>query len=136
MNEMREELIAPCGMNCRLCRSYQREKNQCNGCRSDIGYKAKNCSSCIIRNCPVIQSNKSEFCFECDKFPCQRLKQLDIRYQTKYHMSMIENLENIKQYGIDKFLENEKIRWTCKECGNIVCVHKFICIACKTPYIK
>jgi len=89
-----------------------------------------------MNDCPVTQSNKSGFCFECDKFPCQRLKQLDIRYQTKYHMSMIENLERIKQYGIDKFLQNEEIRWTCKECDNIVCVHKFICNVCKTPYIK
>lgn len=35
-------------------------------------------------------------------------------------MSMIENLEQIRQYGIDKFLKNEEIIWTCKECGNIV----------------
>lgn len=136
MSEITKELIAPCGMNCRLCRAYQREKSQCKGCRSEIGYKANSCSSCIIRNCPVIKSNKSGFCFECSKFPCLRLKQLDKRYQTKYYMSMIENLEYIKQYDIDEFLQNEEIKWTCKKCGNIVCVHKFICLVCETSYIK
>lgn len=135
MIEMVKEFIAPCGMNCRLCMAYQRDKNQCKGCWSDIGYKAKSCSSCIIKNCSVIQNNKSKFCFECDKFPCQRLKQLDKRYRTKYHMSMIENLEYIKQYGINAFLQNEETKWTCKECGSIVCVHKFICLDCKTPFI-
>lgn len=135
MNEMRDECIAPCGMNCRLCMAYQREKNRCKGCQSesDIKYKTKGSTSCIIKNCPVIQGNKSGFCFECDKFPCQRLKQLDKRYRTKYLMSMLENLEYIKQSGMDAFLRNEEIRWTCLECGNIVCVHKLICLVCKTP---
>ena len=138
MNEMREEFIAPCGMNCRLCMANQREKNQCKGCRneSDIGYKTKSCTNCIIKNCPVIKSNKTGFCFECDKFPCQRLKQLDKRYRTNYLMSMLGNLEHIKQSGMDAFLQNEEFRWTCKECGNIVCVHKLICLVCKTPYMK
>ena len=26
---------------------------------------------------------------------------------------MLENLEHLKQYGMDNFLQNEKIRWTC-----------------------
>ena len=134
MSEMKVELIAPCGMNCRLCMAYQREKNQCKGCRSDVGYKSKSCSSCIIRNCTIIASNKSGVCFECDDFPCQKIKQLDKRYKTKYYMSMIENLEYIKKYGIDQFLHNEKIKWTCKECGGIICVHKHTCLVCKQPY--
>lgn len=134
MNEMSVEFIAPCGMNCRICEAYQREKNQCKGCRSDRGYKAKSCSRCLIRNCTVIKSNKTSFCFECDQFPCQKLKQLDKRYRTKYYMSMIENLECIKQYGINEFLQNEKIKWACKECGGIICVHKHTCSVCKKTY--
>jgi len=108
MKEMREVLIASCGMNCRLCIANQREKNRCQGCRNepDIQYKT-------IKNCPVILSNKAGFCFDCHKVLCQRLKQLDKRYRGKYHMSMLENLEHLKQYGMDNFLQNEKIRWTC-----------------------
>ncbi|WP_443112482.1 DUF3795 domain-containing protein [Dehalobacter sp. DCM] len=135
---MKEELIAPCGMNCRICLGYQREKNQCKGCRSDIDNKCKTKGrvSCIIKNCSIIQSNESGFCIECNKFPCRRLKQLDQRYRTKYHMSMLENLEHIKQYGMDSFLRNEETRWTCKECGNFVCVHRVFCLVCKTPYME
>jgi hypothetical protein len=136
MNEMSAELIAPCGMNCRLCMAYQREKNRCKGCRSDscIAYKTR--SGCIIKNCPVIQNNDSGLCYECDKFPCQRLKQLDKRYRTKYHMSMIENLENIKKHGLDAFLQQEAKRWACSECGSIVCVHKEACPKCKSVYVR
>jgi len=132
MNRMKEELIAPCGMNCRICLGYQREKNQCKGCRSETKGRVR----CIIKNCSIIQSNESGFCFECDKFPCRRVKQLDERYRTKHHMSMLENLEHIKRYGIDSFLRNEETKWTCKECGNIVCVHRVFCLVCKTPYME
>ncbi|WP_410510436.1 hypothetical protein RSJ42_07660 [Methanosarcina hadiensis] len=45
-------------------------------------------------------------------------------------MSMIENLENIKRLGMEEFLRNEKIRWTCTECGGTICVHKGYCYYC------
>ena len=43
MSEMHPDLVAPCGMNCRLCHAYQREMNHCNGCRNelDIAYRIK-----------------------------------------------------------------------------------------------
>jgi hypothetical protein len=28
-----KELIAPCGMNCAICKAYLRQRNPCNGCR-------------------------------------------------------------------------------------------------------
>jgi hypothetical protein len=43
-------------------------------------------------------------------------------------MSMIENLENIKQNGMKEFLKNEEARWACIECGNIVSVHKMLAL--------
>lgn len=136
MNEMISELIAPCGMNCRLCLAYQREKKQCKGCNNDIASKSNSCLNCIIKNCSVIQNNMSGFCYECEKFPCLRLKQLDKRYMTKYNMSMIENLEAIKIYGMEMFLQREEKRWTCSECGRILCVHRCVCPTCKSAYTK
>lgn len=134
---MKKELIAPCGMNCRLCVGYQREKNKCKGCRNeiDIRYVTKGSVSCIIKNCTEIKKSKSGFCYECEKMPCARLKQLDKRYKTKYHMSMLENLLNIKEKGIDKFLEDEEMRWKCPNCGNIVSVHRAVCMNCNNIYI-
>jgi len=96
MSEMRSDLVAPCGMNCRLCYAYQREKNHCEG------------------------------------FPCLRMKQLDKRYRTKYHMSMIENLQMIEQNGMNAFLQQQGQRWTCPACGSIICVHKAACLDCKS----
>jgi hypothetical protein len=71
-----------------------------------------------------------KYCFGCDNFPCVRLKHLDKRYRTKYGMSMIGNLENIREFGIRQFTRNEKGRWTCPQCGEMICVHKPQCISC------
>jgi len=127
-------LIAPCGMDCALCRAYQREKKSCKGCNGDDLAKPAYCFRCVIRNCEVIQGNTSGFCYECDRYPCKRLRQLDARYRSKYHMSMIQNLKQIKENGIDVFLQQELKRWSCQECGSIICVHNGICPRCKTQY--
>jgi hypothetical protein len=124
-------LIAPCGLNCELCMAYQREKNRCSGCRGSDEDKRVSCLRCVIITC---RKPRREFCFECDEFPCRRLKNLDKRYRTKYRMSMIENLMFIKTSGIGMFLENEKARWTCKNCGGTICVHRGICFACGTKW--
>ncbi len=46
-------------------------------------------------------------------------------------MSMIENLGNIKNLGIRKFLINENIKWICTNCGGIICVHNGQCSSCE-----
>lgn len=131
MSEMKADLIAPCGMNCRLCLAYQREKKHCPGCRGDDAGKSASCVSCIIKNCTVIQSNQSGFCYQCEKYPCLRLRQLDKRYRTKYRMSMLKNLEKIKEDGLDQFLQQEEERWKCPSCGGTLCVHRMPCPSCK-----
>ncbi|MBN2747249.1 MAG: hypothetical protein JXR34_11035 [Bacteroidales bacterium] len=74
-----------------------------------------------------------KFCSdECEKYPCKRLKNLDKRYRTKYGMSMLDNLENIKSLGIEKFVELEQERWRCSNCGELLCVHRTSCLKCGT----
>ena len=125
------ELIAPCGMNCRLCYAYMREKNSCPGCRSDDTYKSKSCVTCRIKNCDKLLESSIQYCFSCKDFPCARLRQLDKRYRTKYAMSMIDNLNTIKALGIREFIKNQKERWACLQCGAILCVHRPQCPSCE-----
>jgi hypothetical protein len=122
-------LIAPCGMNCCICAAYLRKRNKCPGCRID-GNKPVTRVICKIKTCETFVKNKLTFCFECESFPCNNLKHLDKRYRTKYSMSMVENLENIRKLGIEEFLRDEKIRWTCTECNGTICVHKGNCYNC------
>jgi predicted amidophosphoribosyltransferase len=45
---------------------------------------------------------------------------------------MIDNLNFIKENGMDRFLENEQKRWTCDVCGSGISVHRDFCLNCKT----
>jgi len=55
---------------------------------------------------------------------------LDKRYRTKYHMSMIENLDYIKEFGMENFLTNEGAKWNCAKCGGAICCHNGLCLNC------
>jgi hypothetical protein len=129
--KFKKALIAPCGMNCGTCIAYLREKNRCPGCRIFYADKAVSVKRCIIQNCSCLEKTKSKFCYECGKFPCQRMKQLDKRYRTKYRTSFIENLLLIKENGIKDFLDFESGRRTCPDCGAILSVHRPFCLECK-----
>jgi ribosomal protein L37E len=45
-------------------------------------------------------------------------------------MSMIENLATIKKIGIEEFVKEENKRWSCRQCGELLCVHKPECSCC------
>ena len=86
---------------------------------------------CRIRNCEQIVDGKIKYCSDsCGRFPCARLKQLDKRYRTKYGMSMIDNLKMINEFGIRHFIRYEKEKWLCPECGEMICVHRPVCLSC------
>lgn len=138
---MIEKLIAPCGMNCRLCISYQAMRNDLN----KQGFHKKYCPGCIPRGencthmgdqCELLGKGSVRFCFECKDFPCKRLKALDKRYRTKYHMSMIENLKFIQENGMEVFLEKEQTTWHCTKCNNIICCHNGLCMNCNLDTLR
>ena len=124
--------IAPCGMNCSTCLAYLRTKNTCGGCRESDEAIWPSCLKCIVRSCEHLEKTESKFCYECQKFPCRRIKQLDKRYRTRYHVSFIENLLIIKNNGLEKFIQTETEKWRCPSCGGTICVHRWGCLKCKT----
>ncbi|MBP8016548.1 DUF3795 domain-containing protein [Candidatus Gracilibacteria bacterium] len=128
--EILTKQIAPCGANCTICMAYLKKTKSCHGCREDNINKPFHCIRCKIKNCEELKNNSFDFCFECSKFPCKRMKQLDNRYRTNYNYSMIDNLENIKKIGIGKFIEEEKSKWICSKCCGIISVHRGYCSDC------
>lgn len=102
-------------MNYGLCIGYLRDKKPCGGCfKIDDENKPKACRSCKIVNCDLLAETESGFCYDCVKYPCTRLKNLDKRYRKNYGMSMIDNLANIKDnaledFFIDRMDQNEEI---------------------------
>jgi len=133
MNE--ENLIAPCGMNCRLCVAFQARELDIN----KQGFHRTYCPGCIPRGehclhmadrCEKVGKGLVRFCIECEDYPCKRLKSLDKRYRDKYHMSMIENLDSIRENGVDEFLRRQEEKWRCPTCGGTICCHNGLCLAC------
>ncbi len=138
---MNEELIAPCGMNCAVCSGYLAFANDvrskgirmpyCRGCRA----RDKICAF-LKKRCAMLMEGKVKYCYECPDFPCENLKHLDASYRKKFRMSMIENLEFIKEHGIAKLLERETDKWKCPECGEMICCHNGICFNCGVEKLK
>lgn len=139
--KMEEKLIAPCGMNCGLCVSYLAMKHDlnkkgfskryCPGCRP----RGKNCTF-MKKSCDLLGKGLVQFCFLCANYPCKRLRDLDHRYNSRYHMSMLENLRFIKDNGMDSFLEKEKTKWCCPECGATICCHNGLCLNCNLHILR
>lgn len=140
-SKMSQELIAPCGMNCSLCIAFQAQKYDLD----KQGFKRKYCPGCLPRgkncmhmkeSCAIIGKGQVRFCYECVDFPCKRLKALDKRYRTKYHMSMIDNLRSISKKGMKAFLAGEEARWRCSTCGEGICCHNGLCLHCDLDKLR
>ena len=132
--------IAPCGVICDICLGFQRTKNKCVGCYN-TGNKPYHCTVCSIKSCAKKKGNEKLLCYDCTKFPCRRIKDLDKRYTLKYGESPIQNLNRIKEQGLDLFIDIEKEKWKCNKCGKLLCVHREICLICGNknvyfPYMK
>ncbi|HIH02250.1 TPA: DUF3795 domain-containing protein [Thermoplasmata archaeon] len=132
---MERHLVAPCGMNCNICAGYLASKHDvkakgirlmyCIGCRP----RDKNCAF-LKRGCELLRKGKVEYCYECDDFPCDRLSAMDKRYREDFRMSEIENLEYIRDHGIEGFLRAEEYKWRCPRCGGVTSCHNGICFEC------
>ena len=128
-------MAAPCGIYCGACRQYLLEKKNllekrgyktgCKGCR----IRNKNCAF-IRRDCLKLKKNEIEFCYECEKFPCQKLKNIDKKYREKFCVDMIQNLKRIKAIGTEMWLKEQEKLYMCPECGGEICVHDAECYDC------
>lgn len=134
-------LIAPCGMNCALCSGYLALKNNarnkgikmiaCAGCRP----RDKKCAF-LKEKCAKLAKGEVTFCYECTSFPCHSLKTIDERYKARYRMSMIENLNYIKENGLAKFIENQERTWKCPNCGEFISCHNGLCFKCDLERLR
>lgn len=128
-------MAAPCGIYCGFCRQYLVLKKNlleekgfkmgCKGCR----IRNKNCAF-IRRDCPALRKKELEFCYECDKFPCQNLKKISNTYTERYSLSLIENLKRMKEVGVDTWLQEQEELYTCPKCGGEICIHDEECYDC------
>ena len=125
-------LVAPCGIYCALCLAYhgytmsgKRRKHVCTGCR----VYDKTCAF-LKRDCELLRDGSVEYCYMCEEFPCDNLRRLDERYRKKYDTSLIGNLLEIRDKGLESFITVQLERYTCPECGETICMHTYKCYNC------
>ena len=137
MAEFREEMIAPCGLDCSVCLLAHWGEKPCRGCMGPDEYKPAHCAEvCGIIRCEKRLENGYRFCCACPDYPCEAFPALEERYLTQYPLveSTAENLKCIKDEGMEAFLKKEEEKWTCKACGGIISVHTGQCTACHAQY--
>ncbi|WP_455684939.1 DUF3795 domain-containing protein [Thomasclavelia sp.] len=126
------KMLASCGMNCIVCYKHlitKKYAKKCNGCKYDDETLPEHCRKCKIKDCA--KSKHLEYCFQCEEYPCKRIKNLDKSYVQKYKTSLIDNGLFIKEKGIVVFLEHEKKKWACLDCNGIISLHDRFCSECK-----
>ena len=103
------ETIACCGIDCGLCpRFYTKGSSVCPGC-GGLDFKEVH-PSCGVLTCCAVKKG-FEVCSECSDYPCKRFSSYSAGCDSFVtHKKMFENLEYIKNNGIEQFLENQKER--------------------------
>lgn len=133
---MEPKLVAPCGMNCNACSAYLAYSTGLPKSRGKITH----CQGCLPRNkkcaflkgeCREIRDGEIRFCFECGTFPCQRLEKIDARYRNSYGVSLIGNLKEIEEKGLDAFLGRQADEFRCEKCGGTRSIHNGRCYGCE-----
>jgi hypothetical protein len=106
--------IGVCGLDCGLCpRYYTIGPSRCPGCGGPDFFNKH--PSCSFITCCVRKKNL-EVCAECAEFPCSKFKSTEEYQQMKESSSyppcrkIMPNLKFIKQYGIEKFIVQQKKR--------------------------
>ncbi len=142
---MSERLDTYCGLYCGSCGVFLANKKglleakskewkmetedlYCKGCKSDT--VAIFCRTCHFKTCA--ENKGIEYCFQCHEFPCQEL--LDFKDDERPHHSIVlHNLDLIKEQGIDKWLKEQELRWSCPECKEKYSWYESNCSNCGNP---
>ncbi len=128
MKSVTVNMLAPCGMTCSVCYVHLKQRKPCTGCRGRDKGKPEHCRKCEIRDCTA--NHQINFCFECSSFPCATIKRLDKSYRQRYQVSLVENALRLKTIGMDPYLLEEQIKWTCTHCGGVISLHDQACSEC------
>ena len=131
------DMIAPCGLDCSICKRALAETDPCPGCKGPDERKPSFCSErCGIILCEKKKENGYAFCDECPDYPCDDVMEKEDRYTSQYPLyeSPLKNLRTIRETGMEAFLEHERKQWTCGECGGVISVHTGACSGCGKQY--
>ena len=152
------DFISPCGLYCGVCAIYMahRDNNEkfkerlaglysgavfgkgtlpnsenlssedihCAGCLSDDRFM--HCNQCEIRDCTKNKGYTG--CHECDEFPCKYIEDFPMMIGKKV---ILRAVPYRREFGTEKWIQDEEVRYFCPECGNKVFRGAVKCNQCK-----
>ena len=95
----KNRLVSLCGLNCGLCPMYI--DHYCPGCGGGPGNQ-----SCAIARCSM-QKGNYEYCFQCDKYPCEKYNGIDKYDSFVTHRNQLTDMKKIEKEGEEKYLEEQ-----------------------------
>ena len=139
MDTDQEKLVAPCGLYCGACsirlagkrrdakllkkiadvltiqrgQSIQAGDLWCDGCLSKETI-AIVCRNCELRACALQRG--LQHCSECPDSPCQQLVDFS-RDGLPHHGEVLGDIESQRKMGLDRWAEDQRLRWRCPNCG-------------------
>lgn len=108
------------------------EELQCHGCQSDN--VSVHCKDCVHGFRICAEKKHVKWCFECEEFPCQRLKdfsEVHIVNGIKHHEHVIDDLKYMKKHGIQEWVKIQDKKARCKGCGEVLYWFDLECPDCK-----
>ncbi len=152
--EEKRRLVGICGIYCGTCprylapriqddaylkqtsreTGYSTEEIRCDGCLSEKVYPA--CIDCRAGFRRCAKEKNITWCFQCPDFPCQRLRDfLDIHIvnEISHHAKLIEELQAMKDQGIDAWIEKQEKAGRCRGCGKMLYWYDLQCSNCQNP---
>lgn len=116
---------AYCGLYCGACCSmitHEKSQGDASAMAMETDPKELPCTGCDAtyqQNCEFIVCNKAhgtESCAFCPEFPCAMIvKFKDDEWE--HHQVVLDNLNRIKEIGIEGWLKEQQEYWQCPKCG-------------------
>lgn len=134
---------AVCGLYCEACTLYiastedparltflaerfgmPEEELKCFGCRSHK--RGPYCQTCTMLTCA--EEKGIAFCSECDKYPCDHLKQF--QSEAPHRRELWEDLAMIKAKGWEQWMSSARAKYTCPSCQTVNSAYDLKCRKC------
>lgn len=131
-----------CGLFCGACSSMLlHEKNEGDAGLADFNceYEEEPCAGCASgcnQDCEYIlccKAHEADTCAFCSEFPCKLIQNFS-KDEWPHHIEVLDNLSRMKDIGVEAWIEEQKQRWSCPNCGARTHWYQSTCRNCKTSW--
>lgn len=131
-----------CGLYCGACIGlilHEKEAGDQSVQHLDKDEEDTPCGGCRLpemAKCEIIECNLAhgtECCAFCNEYPCAMI--ISFKDEWEHHHDVLDNLDRIKEVGVEKWLEEQRKFWQCGKCGSRTKWYQKICTVCNETIV-